>query len=122
MGTFPNKESQFTSENQPEGRGRPKGSRNKKKVLEEFLDNPGGKIEDREATNFEVILAKWINKAKEGSDRATIDILDRALDKAKQPVGIGKEKIADSEIEKIMDDYDINERVVKRLQRLKKKP
>ena len=37
MNKFPNKATQFSSENQPEKRGRPKGSRNVATVLKELL-------------------------------------------------------------------------------------
>ena len=46
MNKFPNKSTQFSSENQPEKRGRPKGVRNVATVLKELLsvqdDNMGG--------------------------------------------------------------------------------
>ena len=37
MNKFPNKATQFSSENQPEKRGRPKGRRNVATVLKELL-------------------------------------------------------------------------------------
>ena len=46
MNKFPNKSTQFSSENQPEKRGRPKGRRNVATVLKELLatqdENMGG--------------------------------------------------------------------------------
>lgn len=38
MGTFPNKETQFSSENQPDGRGRPKGRKSLATIIRDLED------------------------------------------------------------------------------------
>ena len=38
MGEFPNRETQFSSDNQPEGRGRPKGAKSLSTIIRETLE------------------------------------------------------------------------------------
>lgn len=53
MGEFPNKATQFTTENQPKNGGRPKGSRSMKTILREYLENISINIESDE------IIKSW---------------------------------------------------------------
>jgi len=84
----------FTAENQPEGRGRPKGSRNAKTILNELLDlaeqvKHPVTHEDDEVSNREFILAKLVAMAKSG-DLASIDrVLDRTEGKPTQALNLG---------------------------------
>ena len=82
MNNFPNKETQFTSENQPEKRGRPKGRRNVATVLKELLStqdvNLGGE------GDFGSPIAKMLIKIAFSKDsnnneklKAIKEILDR---------------------------------------------
>ena len=82
MNNFPNKATQFTTENQPEKRGRPKGVRNVATVLKELLsvqDSTMGGIGD-----FGSPLAKMLIKIAFSNDsnnndklKAIKEILDR---------------------------------------------
>ena len=82
MNKFPNKATQFTSENQPEKRGRPKGRRNVATVLKELLstqDTSMGGLGD-----FGSPIAKMLIKIAFSNDsnnneklKAIKEILDR---------------------------------------------
>ena len=82
MNKFPNKATQFSSENQPEKRGRPKGSRNVATVLKELLSTQDESIGGR--GDFGSPIAKMLIKIAFSQDshnneklRAIKEILDR---------------------------------------------
>ena len=85
----PPKEHQFSSENQPENKGRPKGSLNTSTVVKLWLEaiekteNPlTGKTE--ELTQLDLIVLEQIVKAKKGDTRAFNALMDRAEGKPTQ--------------------------------------
>jgi hypothetical protein len=90
-GNNPPEEHQFKPGVSGNPNGRPKGVRNKKTIIAEFLESQGGMLDGRPATNIEIILATWIKKAKEnGDDKAIRDLLDRYLGKADQNVNMNQ--------------------------------
>jgi hypothetical protein len=82
MAEFPNKATQFTKDNQPEGKGRPKGSLNTKTILSRFFNfemeqtNPFTK-ELEKMTVKELMSLVQIKKAMEGDLPAYKELLDR---------------------------------------------
>lgn len=72
---------QFTAENQPEGRGRPLGSKSRSTILRKWLEaeldivNPITKDKERGTVEDEVILA-LITKARKGDVSALKEVLD----------------------------------------------
>lgn len=80
--SFPNKATQFSSENQPEKNGRPKGSLSTKTILDRFLNsemeqlNPFTK-ELEKMTVQELMSLVQIKKALEGDLQAFKEITDR---------------------------------------------
>ena len=96
MGEFPNKSTQFSSKNQPEGRGRPKGSRNVATVLRELLST-----QDKELGgdgDFGSPLAKMLLKIAFDSEssnndklKAIKEILDRVEGKSEQVITVNNQ-------------------------------
>lgn len=76
----------FTSENQPENKGRKK----KLPQLDELLANVLGE-EQKGVTAAEAILKSLFNKALKGDTRAAEILLDRGYGKTKQNVDITSE-------------------------------
>lgn len=112
----PPKEHQFKPGQSGNPAGKIKGTRDHKTIFNDMVNKLGGDIEGVTATNFEIITHTWIEKAKEGQDKAVVDVLDRTMDKAKQPIGVQDDNITDDDIKDIMDDYNVNDRVNKKLQ------
>ena len=81
MGTFPNKETQFSRDKQPEKNGRPKKLPEIDKLLADVL----GEEKDG-LTAAEAILKALRMKAAKGDIRAAEVLLDRAYGKAKQSI------------------------------------
>lgn len=82
-------EHRFSSDNQPEKRGRPAGSRNTKTILAELLaitENVRNPLtgEDAEVSIHEQILAKLVVMAKNGDLQSVDRVLDRLEGKPKQ--------------------------------------
>lgn len=81
--SFPNKATQFTSENQPSGRGRPVGVKNRSTVakywlaLEQKIDNPITG-ENSLLSQEDIITLTMINKAKNGDVHAFKALMDNA--------------------------------------------
>ena len=82
MNKFPNKATQFSSENQPEKRGRPKGRRNVATVLKELLatqdENMGG-IGDFGSPIAKMLIQIAFHKDSNNTEKlkAIKEILDR---------------------------------------------
>lgn len=87
MGEFPNKETQFSSENQPEKNGRPPG-KSFKAILDALLDLAATEedLEDsdiqkvfadknQKVTNREILLAKMMIRAKRDPDSKSAERL-----------------------------------------------
>ena len=80
--SFPNKATQFSSENQPSNNGRPKGSLSSRTILERFLaitkemTNPLNGLEET-LTMAELINLKQIANALNGDLAAYKEITDR---------------------------------------------
>ena len=79
MGTFPNKETQFSKDNQPEKNGRHK----KLPEIDALMAIVMGEDKDG-ITAAEAILKALRSKAAKGDIRAAEVLLDRAYGKAKQ--------------------------------------
>lgn len=86
MGEFPNKSTQFSSTNQPESNGRPKGSKNFKSILNKVLDGvmtiqeagEAKQMTKRELLAMELAIIALDRKAKKNERLKAIDmILDR---------------------------------------------
>ncbi len=93
MGEFPNKATQFSKTNQPEGRGRPKGSRNVATVLKELLatqDKQLGGDGDFGSPLAKMLLKIAFDKESSNNDKlkAIKEILDRVEGKAEQVISI----------------------------------
>ena len=93
MGEFPNKATQFSKDNQPEGRGRPKGSRNVATVLKELLalqDKELGGVGDFGSPLAKMLLKIAFDKESSNGDKlkAIKEILDRVEGKAEQNISI----------------------------------
>ena len=84
MGEFPNKETQFSSENQPENNGRPKGSPNLKtliaKVWNEEITDDNGNPQLRALLSIKALA----EKAEKGDVPAFKELADRLEGKALQ--------------------------------------
>ena len=117
MNKFPNKSTQFSSTNQPEKRGRPKGVRNVATVLKELLstqDTNMGGIGD-----FGSPLAKMLIKIAFSNDsnnndklKAIKEILDRIEGLPEQNVNVSANApswINEPDIEQDYDDFDDEE-------------
>ena len=80
--TFPNKETQFSKDRQPEKKGRPKGALNTKTILKKFLNeemdqmNPFTKVLEK-MTVHELMNLVQIKSALEGDLSAYKEITDR---------------------------------------------
>lgn len=83
MGEFPNKATQFSSENQPEKNGRPKKLPQLDVLLADVLGEDKDGIEAAKA-----ILMALRAKATKGDVRAAEVLLERAYGKAKQTVDL----------------------------------
>ena len=82
MNKFPNKATRFTSENQPEKRGRPKGSRNVATVLKELLsvqDTNMGGVGDFGSPIAKMLIQIAFHKDSNNNEKlkAIKEILDR---------------------------------------------
>ena len=93
MGEFPNKKTQFSKTNQPEGRGRPKGSRNVATVLKELLsaqDKQIGGDGDFGSPLAKMLLKIAFDKDSSNNDKlkAIREILDRVEGNAEQVISI----------------------------------
>jgi len=91
VGDFPNKATQFSKENQPEGRGRPKGSRNVATVLKELLstqDKQLGGDGDFGSPLAKMLLKIAFDKESSNNDKlkAIKEILDRVEGKSEQTI------------------------------------
>lgn len=85
----PPKEHQFSSENQPEKRGRPVGSKSMSTILREMLDEEIEVNIDGEKTKkkfADIIVRKLVKKAHDGDLRAIQEIFDRTEGKSRQEV------------------------------------
>jgi len=89
MGDFPNKETQFSEGNQPDGRGRPKGTRNRATIAKEWLKaleatkNPiTGTMES--LSQEDIMTLALINKARKGDVSAYKALMDSCYGLAKQ--------------------------------------
>jgi hypothetical protein len=105
MGDFPNKATQFTSENQPEGRGRPKGSLSVKTTLKQLLaqEIDWKDLEGKPARlqALDAMIGEQIRKAvKDGDTSAFTAIIDRLEGKPKQEI----DQKTDS-IQKVVVEY-----------------
>lgn len=83
MGTFPNKATQFSAENQPANKGRKPKLPGLDIIMDKLLGSVDG--EDQPAA-IEEILEALIKAARKGNIRAAELILDRAYGKAKQVI------------------------------------
>ena len=94
----------FTSENQPEKRGRPKGSKNRSTILKKWLSteldivNPITKQEHRGTVEDEVLLA-LLTKARQGDVPAIKEVLDTMYGKLTDKMQIDVNQL-DSDIER----------------------
>ena len=94
----------FTSENQPEGRGRPKGSKNRSTILKKWLTaeldivNPITKDKQRGTVEDEVMLA-LITQARKGDIGAIKEVLDTMYGKLASNVHVDIQQL-DSDIER----------------------
>lgn len=80
MGEFPNKETQFSSEYQPEKNGRPKGSKSLKTVLREMLA-----AKDPQGEWANPLAIKLLKKAVDDEDlKAIVEVIDRIEGKITQ--------------------------------------
>ena len=121
MGEFPNKETQFSKDNQPEGRGRPKG-KSFKTILDELLDLECSeedlkdeqikeffKDANHKITNREIMLARMTLRAKQDPDsKAAQRLMDRVEGK---PVETVKQKLeidTDKKINISISDKDVD--------------
>lgn len=92
MGEFPNKATQFSSENQPENNlGRPKGSLSVKTILKKLLESEidWKDLEGKPARlrALDAMLGEQIRKAvKDGDTSAFTAIIDRLEGKPKQEI------------------------------------
>ena len=81
---FPNKATQFSSENQPKGRGRPAGVKNRSTVakywlsLEQKADNPITGEKDCVLSQEDIMALAMIAKARNGDVNAFKAIMDCA--------------------------------------------
>lgn len=82
MGNFPNKETQFSTINQPEHNGRPKGSIDLKTRLNKYLAIK----DDNGLTKYDKIILKWLEKAEEGDNAALKEMNDRLYGKSPQTI------------------------------------
>jgi hypothetical protein len=81
----PPKEFQFTSENQPENRGKKKGSKNFKTVLRELLE-----MESSDGEWASLPAQVMIEKMKNDRDlKAAVEAVDRMEGKSAQSLNIG---------------------------------
>lgn len=88
MGEFPNKATQFSSTNQPENRGRPKGLKNVRTMLMELL---ASKDPDGEWAN--PVAAKLLQLAfTKGDMRALQEIIDRVEGRVPNDINLGGQK------------------------------
>ena len=91
MGEFPNKATQFSSENQPANSGRKFGSLGTKAILKKFLDlemnqvNPFTK-EIEKMSVAELMALVQIKKALKGELQSWKEILDRTDGKVEQKI------------------------------------
>ena len=93
MGEFPNKATQFSSENQPEKQGRTKGSRNVATVLKELLstqDKQLGGEGDFGSPLAKMLLKIAFDKNSSNNDKlkAIKEIIDRVEGKSEQNIVI----------------------------------
>lgn len=84
MAEFPNKATQFSSDNQPEKNGRPKKLPELDKLLADVLGEDKDGIEAAKA-----ILMAMRAKATKGDVRAAELLLDRAYGKSPQNINLG---------------------------------
>lgn len=82
MGEFPNKETQFTSENQPEGRGRPKGSVSVMTELRHLIEREVDAVDPidnlkKKMPLGRIIVMKLVSAGVKGDMRAIEQIFDR---------------------------------------------
>lgn len=87
----PPKEHQFTSENQPEDRGRPKGSRNRSTIVREILEvieNGLNPITNKheELSQEQLMTLAVLVKAKAGDVKAYQALMDSAFGAPKQEI------------------------------------
>lgn len=91
-----NPSKQFSSENQPDNNGRPKGSLSAKTIIKKWLEaeddwvNPitGEKIK---LTQYDIIALQQIAKARRGDTRAFDAVLDRVEGKPKQELDVNQD-------------------------------
>lgn len=89
MGTFPNKETQFSSKNQPEGRGRPRKLPNLDLLLAEILGSEAIEGADTDIQSAAARIIDSLRKmAEKGNVRAAEILLDRMYGKPKQDIKI----------------------------------
>jgi hypothetical protein len=83
----------FTSENQPENRGRPKGSVNRSTIAKKWLSvettdkNPITQIEEK-LDQADLIILNMIKEARAGNVQAANLLLDSAFGKLTQPTDV----------------------------------
>jgi hypothetical protein len=120
MGEFPSKENQFSSDNQPEKNGRPKG-KSFKAVLEAMLDLECSEedLKDEEIkkifndasykpTNRDIISARMLIKAKQDAEsKSSQRIADRVDGKPIETIKQSTEITTDKKIILSLDGKDI---------------
>lgn len=83
------KATQFTSENQPDNRGRKKKLPELDTLLAELLGSADGEIEGSEA---KAVLNALVKEAKKGNVAAAVAVLNRAYGMPKQAIDHGGQK------------------------------
>ena len=112
MSEFPSKENQFSKENQPEKRGRPKGVRNVATVLKELLsthDQTLGGVGDFGSPIAKMLIKIAFSNDSNNNDKlkAIKEILDRIEGLPDQNVNVSANApswISEPEIEQEYDD------------------
>ena len=113
MGEFPNKKTQFTSENQPKNKGIKKGSIHSKTILNKFLEmeieqiNPFTKVMEK-MTVAELMNLVQIKNALDGELPSFREIYDRLEGKPKQEINQTNYNI---------DEKDLNDAEIKRIKK-----
>jgi len=89
-------EHRFSSENQPEKNGRPKGSLSAKTIIKKWLETKDDWVhpvtkEKVKLTQYDIIALQQIAKARKGDTRAFDAVLDRVEGKPKQEIDVNQD-------------------------------